>query len=98
MYHSTLEDVEGRNFKVIDVVFTFQYTLEIEELLADLNKQAESLGANGIIDITYSGTPTWNKTIDSIYPLVYNEFGVEGDNYVRVAGLMAYGTAIKFED
>ena len=68
MYHSTLEDIEGRNYKVIDVVFSFCRVCSDNEegpdeksLISEMDKQAVSLGADGIIGITYKCVSSWTK-------------------------------------
>ena len=79
MYHSTLEDIEGRKFKVIDVVFSFCRVYsddseghDKESLISEMDKQAVSLGADGIIGITYKCVSTWTKECFDGYARYYD--------------------------
>lgn len=93
MYHTTLDDVEGRNFKVLGVVYNYGAANDTDFILNELDKEAESLGANGIIGMTYSYLNTWSE--EPRY-----EYTMNGriDYDVRIPDILIYGTAVKIED
>jgi len=89
MYKSTLPDVKGRNYEVVDVVRTFveadDYCGDVCEMLdngiKDLEQQAKKKDADGVIGITMVSASTKSNTYGKPYP-----------------DAIVYGTAIKFTD
>lgn len=107
MYRSTLEDIEGRNYKVIDVVFVFSNNYggySEEGLMNALDQQADAIGADGIIGITISSACTWTKAVASCEDeygdthWLYDDATLRTMDFGRVPDMFAYGTAIKFLD
>ena len=94
MYHSTLDDVEGRNFKIIDVVYYYGAANDTDYIFEELDQKAESLGANGIIGIAYSYVNSWSE--EPRYMDTWDKGRIDYD--VRIPDILVYGTAVRIED